>query len=162
MANSSASSSGQLINPPPNDTGSNASLGNDSISVSALLSQLTPLSVNAGASSPSVQSHVVPESKRSPVNEGNRRNLSFPAALPIISQLAEDKSFISAVRKVQVLRNDCSFGFLNRYLVQIKEEQDILERNLWSEREAICTKYEDKFSRAHTKLVWRLMFQIYF
>jgi len=99
MTNSSAlSNSGQSINPPPNDT---ASLGDDSISVSALLSQLTPLSVNAGASSPPVQSHVVPENKRSLVDEVTRRNLSFPAALPIISQLAEDKSFISAVRKVQ-------------------------------------------------------------
>ncbi len=87
------------MNPPANDTGSNTSLGDGSISVSALLSQLTPLSVNAGSSS--VQSHVVPENKRSLVDEGNRRNLSFQAALPIISQIAEDKSFISAVRKVQ-------------------------------------------------------------
>lgn len=34
---------------------------------------------------------------------------------------------------------------------QLKKDQDELERLLWSEREAIYTKYDEKFKVAQTK-----------
>jgi len=33
----------------------------------------------------------------------------------------------------------------------MKEDQNILERSLWAEREGIYTKYHDKFKVAQTK-----------
>lgn len=36
-------------------------------------------------------------------------------------------------------------------MTQMKGDQDILERNLWAEREVIYAKYHDKFKTAQTK-----------
>ncbi|KAF8803746.1 hypothetical protein BYT27DRAFT_7109273 [Phlegmacium glaucopus] len=60
------------------------------------------------------------------------RNLTFQQSLPIISQLTDDSAFIDALKKM-------------------KKDQDELERQLWTDREAIYTKYDEKFKVAQTK-----------
>ncbi|KAJ3503273.1 hypothetical protein NLJ89_g8505 [Agrocybe chaxingu] len=58
--------------------------------------------------------------------------LSFAQSLPSISCLAEDPAFVSALTK-------------------LRKDQDDLERQLWTEREALYTKYHEKFKVAQTK-----------
>ena len=82
---------------PPHNTGVNTS-------VASLLSQLKPLSVNvrANLSSLSGRKHVNPPSHNPPSVREDRRKVSFREALPILSELADDASFVAAVRKVSV------------------------------------------------------------
>jgi len=57
---------------------------------------------------------------------------TFQQSLPIVSQLTDDPTFIVA-------------------LIKLKKGQDELERRLWSDRQAIYTKYDEKFKVAQTK-----------
>jgi len=108
-------------------------------SVASLLSQLKPFSASAGPTAH--DANVLPPDPFSgpsgdPLpkleSKEDRRNLAFRESLPILSELANDASFVATVKKM-------------------KEGQNVLERNLWEEREAIYTKYRDKFKVAQTK-----------
>ncbi|GJE84758.1 hypothetical protein PsYK624_008340 [Phanerochaete sordida] len=60
------------------------------------------------------------------------RNVSFQQALPAIAQLSEDQAFVDAIRKV-------------------KNDQAMLEKRLWEERQAIQKRHEEKVKLARTK-----------
>jgi len=57
---------------------------------------------------------------------------TFQQSLPVVSQLSDDPALIATLTK-------------------LKQDQDELERRLWSDREAIYTKYDEKFKVAQTK-----------
>jgi len=60
------------------------------------------------------------------------RNCSFSTALSLISALGDDPSFLASIKELQ-------------------KEQDALERQLWTDRESIQKKYEDKVKVAQTR-----------
>ncbi|KAK0206116.1 hypothetical protein DFS33DRAFT_559777 [Desarmillaria ectypa] len=60
------------------------------------------------------------------------RSFTFQQALPHLAQLSKDSQFIEKV-------------------VQIKKEQDVLERQLWEERGHIQSKYDEKVKNARTR-----------
>ncbi|CAA7259483.1 unnamed protein product [Cyclocybe aegerita] len=105
-------------------------------SVASLLSQLKTISTG-----PNLQrnptSHYVSSSVAlhgQPTTDGieDLTKLSFAQSLPLVSNLAEDPAFVSSVKR-------------------LKNDQEDLERQLWTEREAIYTKYHEKFKVAQTK-----------
>ncbi|KAI0049173.1 hypothetical protein FA95DRAFT_1604569 [Auriscalpium vulgare] len=69
---------------------------------------------------------------RPPHRRQDVREMTFQQSLPHLAQLAEDSTFVEAVRK-------------------IKREQDALESQLWEERAAIRKKHEEKVKFAQTK-----------
>ncbi|KAF9057490.1 hypothetical protein BJ165DRAFT_1420760 [Panaeolus papilionaceus] len=124
---------------------------NTSPSVADLLSQLSSVSEPAPAIQSSVQQRpTVSAFSASVLSSGfgqrsnttpllppslpatDVQNLTFVQSLPLISQLAGDPAFLSAV-------------------AQMKNDQDDLERKLWAEREAIYNKYHSKFKGTQTK-----------
>lgn len=81
-------------------------IDNRNESVTSLLSQLELPAINAISPSNSAR---VPAHQSSPVElEESRKNISFRAALPILSDLAEHKSFLSGVKKVGRWCSQCT------------------------------------------------------
>ncbi|KAK0467901.1 uncharacterized protein EV420DRAFT_433899 [Desarmillaria tabescens] len=60
------------------------------------------------------------------------RSFTFQQALPHLAQLSQDAQFIEKI-------------------VQIKKEQNLLERQLWEERGHIQSKYDEKVKNARTR-----------
>lgn len=67
-----------------------------------------------------------------PPRKQDLRNVSYQQALPIIAQLSQDQAFIDAIRK-------------------LKNDQILLEKRLWEERQAIQKRHEEKVKVARTK-----------
>jgi len=122
-----ADASSQPLPPEERPAGTEPSDRNES--VASLLSQLGLPAMNRSAGPTNLAR--VSETRPAELEE-NRRNVSFRAALPILSELAEHESFLSGVKK-------------------LREVQNSLERDLWSEREAIYSKYHEKFKTTQTK-----------
>ncbi|KAH7930045.1 hypothetical protein BV22DRAFT_85863 [Leucogyrophana mollusca] len=64
------------------------------------------------------------------------RSMTFQQALPSLTQMAEDPEFVASIARVWL---------------QMLDEQNELERQLWEERRAIHRKYEEKVKVARTK-----------
>ncbi|KAF7301589.1 hypothetical protein MIND_00724400 [Mycena indigotica] len=102
-------------------------------SVASLLSQLnnsgvqsepTPRPAPIEPSPPPIPVQTTPET--------DLRHLTFQQALPRLAQLSDDPKILSAIENLQ-------------------QEQNKLERDLWSERVSIRSKYESKVQVAKTK-----------
>ena len=87
-------------------------------SVASLLSQLEfpAMDRNAGPSnSARVFAGRVNQNQTRPAElDENRKNISFRAALPILSELAENESFLSGVKKVRLSSSVESSNFIFR------------------------------------------------
>ncbi|TDL29756.1 hypothetical protein BD410DRAFT_780240 [Rickenella mellea] len=101
-----------------------------STSVASLLSQLhPPQPASAPITSPGTSA--IPERLSRPRRE-DLRGLSFQQSLPHVVTLSEDPTFTTAIAKM-------------------REDQNDLEKRLWSERQQLCQAQEEKVKVATTK-----------
>ncbi|KAJ6538954.1 hypothetical protein B0H19DRAFT_1176364 [Mycena capillaripes] len=133
--------------PQPVPSGSDPSPGSAS-SVAALLSQLNSAPAVTQPVESSYAPHQIQKLPPSPSKDPlpapspsgsasyaiteDIRSLTFQQALPRLAQLSDDPAVVSMMAK-------------------LKQEQDKLERELWQERTAIRTKYEEKVKVAKVK-----------
>ncbi|KAG6833622.1 hypothetical protein H0H87_004249 [Tephrocybe sp. NHM501043] len=86
------------------------------------------------------------------------KTLTFQQALPLIAQLADNPKIVETIRQVSsdhrlTVHPSCLSS------LQLKKEQEDLERRLWEERRNIFRKFEEKVKVATTKYVFAPQFK---
>ena len=81
----------------------------------------------------------------------NIREMSFQQSLPLLARQSEDLSFAETITKVSLYI--VQLTACHNFFLELREEQDNMESQLWEERQHICINQADKVKTALTKRV---------
>lgn len=146
-----SSSESQATNASRTNVGEENSAVHEPPSVAVLLSQLSASSLPMQPPHSPVTSSEVPTEHHSEMAKNDIRSLTFRQSLPYITDLADKSPFREALSKVSRTSTSCFLKYSVDTYVELRREQNELEKQLWEEREELHQRHQDKVKTAVTK-----------